>query len=119
MLPGLRVEASSPRNAKKYTIRAAISFLRGLPRAPELPRIARTFLLKALDRSDYKRWNNAENLHAWWETRTQAIAALVPKGARVINSGPAGGGSNAISIRAVHTLPQTLSIVGQERSYAT
>lgn len=52
-----------------------------------LQRIGKTVLLKSLNRSDYQRWTNPSSLEAWWETRTQKIAALIPRGTRVIEFG--------------------------------
>jgi hypothetical protein len=52
-----------------------------------VPRVARNAFARALHRSDYARWGNAENLEKWWETRTQKMAGLVPKGSRVIEFG--------------------------------
>jgi len=69
-------------------IRAVIAFLRdpvGMLRG--VRRIARTLFLRTLNRSDYERWSNPDSLEAWWETRTQKIADLIPKGTRVIEFG--------------------------------
>jgi len=44
-------------------------------------------VLRSLGRSDYERWADPGNLEAWWETRTQKLAAMVPKGTRVIEFG--------------------------------
>jgi hypothetical protein len=47
----------------------------------------KTLFLRAINRSDYRRWSNPENLEAWWESRTREIATLIPKGTRVIEFG--------------------------------
>ena len=70
------------------SIRRAVAVLIGLLRKlPSIPRIARTLFLKAINRSDYHRWRNPENLEAWWESRTEKIATLIPRGTRVIEFG--------------------------------
>jgi len=44
-------------------------------------------LFRSIGRSDYARWAGKENLETWWESRTQKLAAMVPKGTRVIEFG--------------------------------
>ena len=55
--------------------------------AKRLTRWVRMAVLRSLGRSDYKRWGDPGNLEAWWETRTQKLAAMVPTNARVIEFG--------------------------------
>jgi len=55
--------------------------------ASTFQRIGKTVLLKSLNRSDYQRWRNPDSLETWWETRTQKLAALLPKGTRVVEFG--------------------------------
>lgn len=50
-------------------------------------RWAKMVLFRSIGRSDYARWSNADNLEAWWESRTQKLAGLVPVGTRVIEFG--------------------------------
>jgi hypothetical protein len=38
-------------------------------------------------RADYKRWSSSSGLEAWWDERTQRLAALVPVGSQVIEFG--------------------------------
>lgn len=47
----------------------------------------KTMLLRALRRSDYKRWTNPRSLEGWWEPRTEKIARLIPNSSRVIEFG--------------------------------
>ena len=44
-------------------------------------------VFRMLGRSDYERWSNPSNLEAWWESRTQKLAGLIPPGTRVIEFG--------------------------------
>lgn len=55
--------------------------------ALRLPRIAEILVLKLLHRSDYKRWTDPHSLETWWDSRTEKIAQLIPKGTRVIEFG--------------------------------
>ena len=48
---------------------------------------ARTLFLKAASRSDYRRWRNARNLEASWDSRTELMARLVPPNTRVLELG--------------------------------
>jgi methyltransferase family protein len=50
-------------------------------------RWAKMAIFRSIGRSDYGRWSDAGNLEAWWETRTQKLAAMVPRGTRVIEFG--------------------------------
>jgi len=50
-------------------------------------RWAKMAVFRSIGRSDYERWADASNLEAWWEARTQKLAAMVPKGTRVIEFG--------------------------------
>ena len=52
-----------------------------------LARWAKNVVRRSLGRSDYVRWADASNLEAWWEPRTRKLAAMVPKGTRVIEFG--------------------------------
>jgi hypothetical protein len=56
-----------------------------------LMRWVRMAVLRSVGQSDYKRWEDARNLEAWWETRTQKLAAMVPGGSRVIEFGAGTG----------------------------
>ena len=88
MVWGLKAGQMSTARHVRADIWAAIAFLRDLVgMLPSLPRIARTLFLRGINRPDYKRWGNPESLEPWWETRTQRIAALIPKGTRVIEFG--------------------------------
>jgi hypothetical protein len=40
-----------------------------------------------LGKTDYKRWADPRSLEAWWEPRTERVAALVPNHCRVIEFG--------------------------------
>lgn len=62
--------------------------LRNTPCKPStLQRIVKTLLLKCLSRSDYRRWTDPRSLELWWDSRTEQMARLIPKGARVIEFG--------------------------------
>jgi hypothetical protein len=50
-------------------------------------RWAKMFVFRSLGRSDYARWTDPSNLEAWWASRTQRLASLVPTGTRVIEFG--------------------------------
>jgi hypothetical protein len=50
-------------------------------------RLVRQAVLRSFGRSDYDRWADTKNLEAWWESRTQKLAAMVPKKTRVIEFG--------------------------------
>jgi hypothetical protein len=50
-------------------------------------RWAKMAVFRSIGRSDYGRWTDTGNLEAWWETRTQKLAAMVPTGTRVIEFG--------------------------------
>jgi hypothetical protein len=76
---------------------------------PGFRRITRTLFLRAVNRSDYERWRNPFSLEGWWETRTQKVAAFIPKGTRVIEFGRASGGSSRTSIQAAPISPRTWS----------
>jgi hypothetical protein len=54
-------------------------------------RVTKMVLFRLLGRSDYERWADPGNLEAWWESRTQKLAALVPAGTRVIEFGAGRG----------------------------
>ena len=49
--------------------------------------MAEVLTLRLLRRSDYRRWTDSRNLETWWDSRTEKIAQLIPKGARVIEFG--------------------------------
>jgi hypothetical protein len=51
------------------------------------PRTARMLAHRVLNRSDYSRWSNENNLERWWETRTARLGQFVPAGSRVIEFG--------------------------------
>jgi len=55
--------------------------------ASVLARVSQLVFQRALRRSDYKRWTDLENLYAWWDTRTEKLARLVPPGSRVLELG--------------------------------
>ncbi len=38
-------------------------------------------------RSDYQRWTDPTSLQAWWDSRTQLLAEMIPPGSRVIEFG--------------------------------
>jgi len=40
-----------------------------------------------LQKTDYPRWRDPRSLESWWATRTEELAAFVPKGSRVIEFG--------------------------------
>ncbi len=50
-------------------------------------RVARNSVRSMLGRPDYKRWSSTGGLEGWWDARTQAIAAMIPAGSRVIEFG--------------------------------
>lgn len=50
-------------------------------------RILRSGLHRILNRSDYQRWTDLQNLETWWSSRTEKIAGLIPKDAPVIEFG--------------------------------
>jgi len=50
-------------------------------------RWAKMALFRSIGRSDYARWTDPDNLDSWWEPRTRKLAAMVPKGSRVIEFG--------------------------------
>lgn len=80
-------EVSTLRNPMA-AIRASISLGRNLlAMLSAFRRIGRTLFLRSINRSDYARWSNQENLEAWWETRTQRIATMIPIGSRVLEFG--------------------------------
>jgi len=51
------------------------------------PRVLRNAVMSLRGRADYKRWASSNGLEAWWEERTQQLAALVPVGSRIIEFG--------------------------------
>jgi hypothetical protein len=48
-------------------------------------------MLRTLRRTDYSRWNNAENLMSYWESRTEMIAQWIDSGSRVLEFGAGQG----------------------------
>lgn len=50
-------------------------------------RWAKMAVFRSIGRSDYERWADPDNLEAWWASRTQKLAGLVPAGTRVIEFG--------------------------------
>jgi hypothetical protein len=52
-----------------------------------IARLVKNASMRALGRSDYKRWSSPLGLEAWWDERTKAIAQLVPTGSKVIEFG--------------------------------
>jgi hypothetical protein len=56
-------------------------------RVGALVRVTKMAAFRMLGRSDYERWANPSNLEAWWESRTQKLAGLIPPGTRVIEFG--------------------------------
>jgi hypothetical protein len=50
-------------------------------------RVAKTGVMKLLGRSDYQRWVKPDSCLAWWSSRTQRIAQLIPDGSVVIEFG--------------------------------
>lgn len=49
--------------------------------------ICKTFVLKALHRSDYSRWGNSASLHPNWDERTKLIASLIPENFSILEFG--------------------------------
>ena len=100
---GLKMgELGAARNAKA-AIQVAIAFISDLVGVlPSLPRIGRTLFLSGMNRSDYGRWEKPESLEAWWETRTQKVATLVPKGTRVIEFGAGRGWLEVVPRSKLH-----------------
>jgi hypothetical protein len=66
-------------------IRSKAASLRTL--IPLLPGTGRGLANRLLNRSDYARWSDGNNLERWWETRTASLARLVPPRSRVIEFG--------------------------------
>jgi len=58
-----------------------------LRRAVAGPRVLRNLFRKMRHRSDFKRWSTAHNLEPWWESRTEKMARMIPKGSRLIEFG--------------------------------
>lgn len=50
-------------------------------------RVVKSAAMKLFRRSDYKRWENPDNCLAWWSSRTERIARLIPDGSRVLEFG--------------------------------
>ena len=50
-------------------------------------RVTRMALFRLMGRSDYERWADPSNLEAWWESRTQKLAPMIPVGTRVLEFG--------------------------------
>jgi hypothetical protein len=65
----------------------------GRPSLKAVNRWAKMALFRSIGRSDYERWADADNLEAWWESRTRKLAGLVPAGTRVVEFG---AGSRAL-----------------------
>jgi hypothetical protein len=63
----------------------SLALLRTLGRSSR--RLVQVFTLRRSQTSDYARWSDADNLHAWWHERTVKLAALVPPGSAVIEFG--------------------------------
>ena len=59
-------------------------------------------VLPALGRSDYARWTDPSNLEAWWESRTQRLASLVPTGTRVIEFGAGAAAARGLPGSELH-----------------
>jgi hypothetical protein len=49
--------------------------------------VVKTIKMKLFGGSDYQRWTNLENHLAWWASRTEAVARMVPEDTRVIEFG--------------------------------
>src|ERR1044072_6598742 len=49
--------------------------------------LAKTTVLTLFRRSDYRRWKNLYNYLAWWASRIEKMARLIPEGNRVIEFG--------------------------------
>jgi hypothetical protein len=56
-------------------------------KGPKVRRIVKMVLFRTMGRSDYQRWADPGNLEAWWESRTQKLATIIPPGTRVIEFG--------------------------------
>ena len=76
---------SSAYRALRYVWRRTGKRLLGAIRA--MARVIKNASMRALGRSDYKRWSSPQGLEAWWDERTKAIARLVPTGSKVIEFG--------------------------------
>lgn len=50
-------------------------------------RVVKTAAMKLFRQSDYNRWEDPGSCLAWWATRTERIAKLVPEGSRVLEFG--------------------------------
>lgn len=50
-------------------------------------RVGKLLAFSAFHRADYARWADTGNLQAWWDSRTERLARLVPPGGRVIEFG--------------------------------
>ena len=78
----------SPGQSPMGILRAYRGILGDIPISlSALRRISKTVVLKSFNRADYRRWTNPASFEGWWETRTQKVAALIPKGSRVIEFG--------------------------------
>jgi hypothetical protein len=44
-------------------------------------------VFRLIGRSDYARWADVQSLETWWESRSRKLAAMIPKGTRVIEFG--------------------------------
>jgi len=50
-------------------------------------RVTKSATMRLFGWSDYKRWENSESYLAWWSSRTERIARLIPDGSRVLEFG--------------------------------
>lgn len=50
-------------------------------------RMTKVLAFHSVGRADYGRWTDSRNLEAWWDSRTEILARLIPRGARVIEFG--------------------------------
>jgi hypothetical protein len=84
----------------------SLALLRTLGRSSR--RLVQVFTLRRSQTSDYARWSDADNLHAWWHERTVKLAALVPPGSAVIEFGAGRRQLEAVLDRPTRYVPSDL-----------
>lgn len=71
-------------------------------------RVTRTLVHKCLSQSDYRRWTDPASLEPWWNSRTEQMARLIPKGTRVIEFGAGGRSLEAFLDKSCTYIPSDL-----------
>jgi hypothetical protein len=104
MIP-TRMRERIPSRLRRAT-RDSMALLQTLGRSSR--RLIQVFTLRRSRTSDYARWSDADNLHAWWHERTIKLAALVPPGSAVIEFGAGRRQLEALLERPARYVPSDL-----------